>query len=243
MTLLIKILSVLGILLLAVFLLALWIILVPRHFWVEWCKQDGPAVKMNIGPFKIGLYPPPEFFRKKEKASREKKDADKQQKEHPMQDKQETGTPVKGATPRDKVKFNPLDDIQLSMQLLKDIVSAARGIMAKILKAIKFRDVSFTVPVHHRDVHKTQKQYGIITNSFYGLAVFLQKHMQITFKSPIFVADFAGTYGDSTYFYCQITASPVLLLAAGWYAYTQYKTIIINHIKAPDATKKENDNG
>ena len=227
MTLLIKILSVLGILLLAVVLLAVWIILVPRHFWVDWCKQDGPTVKMNIGPFKIGLYPLPSFLQKKGKKTAEKKNTE----------------PKPDTPPQEKEKFNPMDDIQLSMQLVKDVVSAAKGIMAKILSSIKFCDVSFTLPIHNNDVYKTQKMYGLVTNSFYSLAVFLQKHMQITFKSPIFVADFAGTYADSTYFYTQITASPVLLLLAAWYAYTQYNEITTNHKKASDAAEKEKNNG
>lgn len=223
MTLLIKILSVLGRILLAVFLLVLWIVLVPRHFWVEYSKHDGPTVKMNIGPFKIGLYPLPSAGKKKTEG-------------------QKTDTNKKDP-PQEKQKFNPLDDIQLSMQLVKDVVSAAKGIMAKILSSIKFCDVSFTLPIHNNDVYKTQKMYGLVTNSFYSLAVFLQKHMQITFKSPIFVADFAGTYKDSTYFYTQITASPVLLLLAAWYAYTQYNEITTNHKKASDAAEKEKNNG
>lgn len=223
MTLLIKILSVLGRILLAVFLLVLWIVLVPRHFWVEYCKQDGPTVKMNIGPFKIGLYPLPSAGQKK--TERQKTDTNKKD------------------PPQEKQKFNPLDDIQLSMQLVKDVVSAAKGIMAKILSSIKFCDVSFTLPIHNNDVYKTQKMYGLVTNSFYSLAVFLQKHMQVTFKSPIFVADFAGTYKDSAYFYTQITASPVLLLLAAWYAYTQYNEITTNHKKAQDAAEKEKNNG
>ena len=71
----------------------------------------------------------------------------------------------------------------------------------------------------------------------------LQKHLQITFKSPLFVADFADRYKDSIYFYCQITASPVLLLAAAWFAYGQYNSIMENNKKAPDATEKETNNG
>lgn len=225
MTLILKILSVIGWILLAVILLLVWVILVPRHFWVEYSKADGPVVKMNIGPFKVGLFPLPQFLQKKaeQKQDRrsEKKEEEKEQKE----------------------KFNPLADIQLSFDLVKQVVSAAKGIMVRVLKAIKFRDVSFTVPIHNSDVYKTQQQYGMVTNAFYSLSIFLQKHMQITFKSPIFVADFAGTYADSVYFYCQITASPVLLLAAAWFAYNQYTTIMENNKKAADATEKENNNG
>jgi LysM repeat protein len=86
------------------------------------------------------------------------------------------------------------------MKLVKDVVSSAKGIMRRIFRAIKLRDVSFTLPVHSGDVYKTQQLYGAVTNSFFALSVFLQKHLQITFKSPIFVADFADRYKDSVYF-------------------------------------------
>lgn len=227
MTLILKILSVLGIILGIILLLLLWIILMPRHFWVEYCKPDGPVVKMNIGPFRLRLFPLPDFIAKKM--------ADKQ--DNPEKKKAEKTEKNTGE------KSNPLSDIQFSFDLVKQVVSAAKGIMAKVFKAIKFRDLSFTVPIHNSDVLKTQQNYGLITNSFYSLSVFLQKHLQITFKSPIFIADFANQYKDSVYFYCQITASPVLLLAAAWFAYTQYNLIIENNKKAPAATTKENENG
>ena len=227
MTLILKILSVLGVILAVILLLALWVVLVPRHFWVEYCKPDGPVVKMNVGPFKVTLFPLPEFISKK--MNKDQGDTKKK-------------TETEKAEKR-KEKQNPFDDIQFSFDLVKQVLSAAKGIMARIFKAIKFCDLSFTVPIHNSDVLKTQQTYGLVTNSFYGLSVFLQKHLQITFKSPIFIADFADRYKDSVYFYCQITASPVLLLAAAWFAYKQYISNTENNKKAPDATTKENNNG
>ena len=236
MSLMIKILSVLALILLAVVLLVLWVIVMPRHFWLEYCKADGAMVKMNIGPFKMRLYPLPDFLakRKKKEPQPEKTQPEEKLPSQPAQTDTE---------PADNGKINPFADIQLSMNLVKLIVESVKGVMARIFKAIKFRDVSFTVPIHHSDVMKTQQIYGVVTNSFYSLAIFLQKHLQITFKSPLFVADFADRYKDSVYFYCQITASPILLLAAGWYGYKQYNIIMENNKKAPDATRKENNNG
>lgn len=230
MTLILKILSVLGIVIGILLFLLLWITVMPRHFWVEYCKADGLVVKMNIGPFKVGLFPLPEVIQKKMDSKSE------------SEKKEDMETPeASDIAPREKSGL--LDDIQLSFDLVKQVISAAKGIMAKIFKAIKFRDLSFTVPIHGGDAFKTQQTYGVVTNSFYSLSVFLQKHLQITFKSPVFVADFADRYKDSVYFYCQITASPALLLAAGWFAYNQYKFIIENNKKASDATIKENTNG
>ncbi len=267
MTLMLKILQAVGILLGIILLVVLWVIVMPRHFWVEYSKADGPLVKMNIGPFKLRLFPLPDFIQKKmaEKQGGAQKDKKEktQKKEKPLKKEKPREKTVAGGgktqSPRqrprkkqpeqpqiqqqqdktEKEKKNPFADIQFSLDLVKQVVAAAKGIMAKIFKAIKFRDVSFTVPIHGADAMKTQQTYGIVTNSFYTLAVFLQKHLQITFKSPIFVADFADSYKDSIYFYCQITASPVLLLAAGWFAYRQYNQIMENNKKSPATPEGE----
>lgn len=261
MTLMLKILQAVGILLGIILLVVLWVIVMPRHFWVEYSKADGPLVKMNIGPFKLRLFPLPDFIQKK--MAEKQSGAQKDKKEKPQKKEKPRGKTVaeggKTQSPRqrpqkkraeqpqtqqqqdetEKEKKNPFADIQFSLDLVKQVVAAAKGIMAKIFKAIKFRDVSFTVPIHSADAMKTQQTYGLVTNSFYTLAVFLQKHLQITFKSPIFVADFADSYKDSIYFYCQITASPVLLLAAGWFAYGQYNQIMENNKKSPATPEGE----
>lgn len=259
MTLMLKILQAVGILLGIILLLVLWVIVMPRHFWVEYSKADGPLVKMNIGPFKLRLFPLPDFIQKKmaekqggaEKDKKEKPqkkekprektaaDGGKTQSPQPQKERAEQPQTEQRQDKTEKEKKNPFADIQFSLDLVKQVVAAAKGIMAKIFKAIKFRDVSFTVPIHGTDAMKTQQTYGIVTNSFYTLAIFLQKHLQITFKSPIFVADFADSYKDSIYFYCQITASPVLLLAAGWFAYGQYNQIMENNKKSPATPEGE----
>ena len=87
------------------------------------------------------------------------------------------------------------------------------------------KDVSFTVPISAKDAHETQKQYGIVTSAFYSLNVFLQKYVKIFYKNPVFVADFANLYKDSTYFYCKIQASPSIILSAGWYLFKIYKNL------------------
>ena len=226
MTILFKILSVIGIVFLMLLIIALWLILTPRHFWAEYSKRDGLIVQVNIAFFRFTLYPVPEFLRKLfvKKKSDDKRNASEAGRSE--NNGMENGTE------------SPFADIQVSFELVRQTVSSAKGIMRRVFRAIKFRDVSFTVPLHSKDVHTTQKLYATVTNSFYSLSVFLQKHIQIYFKSPVFVADFAGRYSDAVYFYSKITASPVLLLVAAYYAYTQYQMIITNYKKA-DATQKE----
>ncbi|MBQ3008968.1 MAG: hypothetical protein IJD80_05200 [Oscillospiraceae bacterium] len=221
MTVLFKILIVLGWILLALLLLLMWVIFVPRHFWVEYSARDGLIAHMNIAWFRLRLYPLPDFIEKKTDKKEDKPAAEKTQEES------------KKIT----------DDLQFSFDLVKQVVSAAKGIMKRVLRAIKFRDVSFTIPVYAGDIHKTQKAYGAATSAFYSLSVFLQKHLQLYYKSPVFIADFANQYSGAIYFYSKITTSPVLLLVAAFYAYRQYTTIMENNKKAVPATEKEINNG
>ena len=64
MTVLFKILSVIGVAFLILLIIALWLILTPRHFWVEYSKRDGLIAQVNIAFFRFTLYPVPEFLRK-----------------------------------------------------------------------------------------------------------------------------------------------------------------------------------
>lgn len=219
-----KILSVIDCILLAVLILLVWIAVMPRHFWVEYSKRDGFIAKMNIAIFKVTLYPQPSFLAKKDKKEEERA---KRQEEKQNRDK-------------GKEKTNIMENIEPSFDLVKQIVSAAKGVMKRVLKAIKFRDVSFTVPIYSGDIHSTQKTYGAVTSAFYTLNIFLQQNMQIYYKSPVFVADFAGRYKDAVYFYSKITASPALLIAAAYFAYKQYNNIMKNNKKTAE---KEITNG
>ena len=114
------------------------------------------------------------------------------------------------------------------MELVKEVLSAVRGVMAILLKGISIKDAAFTLPVYSGDAHRTQKQYGLITNAFYSFNIFLQKYVKIYWKSPVFIADFANLYDDSLYFYCKIQASPSIILMSGWYLFRIYRRLTKN---------------
>ena len=216
----IKILAVLGKVLLCLLALVLWVVIIPRSFWVEYTARDKVCLWVRLIFFKVKIYPLPKlssFKEKEKKPSREPK-SEKNQRKKP------------------KVS----DDLQLSFDLVKQTVSAFKGLMKRVLKAIKFKDISFTLPIQKEDTFETRQAYGKATTAFYTLSSFLQMYVNISFKSPIFVADFADKYGQSVYFYGQITASPVLLLAAALYGFKRYKTILENNKKADIAKEKEN---
>lgn len=226
MTLIIKILSIIGIVLLFLLAIILLIIVFPRKFRVEYTKSENITVKMNLLFFRIRLYPIPDFVQKiKDRKSGKEADVKDEKAEEDSQ------------SPQEEKKKTPFDDIQLSFQLIEQILSAAKGIIKKVLKAIKFSDISFTLPLHSKDAFETQKLYGNVTTAFYTFNTYRQRYVQLYYKRPIFVADFADQHKDSTYFYMQITASPLLLVFAGVFAFKQYKFIIKNNNKTADATK------
>ena len=216
-----KLLAVIGWILLGLLILLLWVIIVPRSVFVEYTNADSIVVKVRIFLFKIKVYPLPKFLtgrNKKEKAGKKKK-ADAQKKTSGDTEKKEKPSAFK--------KF--MADMPKGFELVKEVLSTVKGVMAILLKGILIKDVSFTVPINAKDAHETQKQYGIVTGAFYSLNIFLQKYVKIFYKNPVFVADFANLYKDSTYFYCKIQASPSIILMVGWYLFRTYRRLIKNN--------------
>lgn len=212
-----KILTVTGWILLALVILLLWVIIVPRSIYVEYSKLHELTVKVRVFLFKIKVYPLNLPFKKKDrkKADKPKNGQDTQQPQQPQQKK--------------KSQLQQLmQDLPKGMELVKEVLGAVKGVTAILLKGIRIKDASFTLPVYAGDAHETQKQYGIVTNAFYSFNIFLQKYVKIFWKSPVFIADFANLYSDSLYFYCKIQASPSIILVAGWYLLKTYRRLTKN---------------
>lgn len=215
-----KILAVIGWILLVLVVLLLWVIIVPRSVFVEYTNNTSLVVKVRIFLFKIKVYPLPKFLSNKDKKekSAKKKKTDAQ--------KTASADTAKAEKPSAFKKF--MADMPKGFELVKEVLSAVKGVMAILLKSVSIKDVSFTVPISSKDAHETQKQYGIATSTFYSLNVFLQKYVKIFYKNPVFVADFANLYKDSTYFYCKIQASPSIILLVGWYLFKTYRRLTKN---------------
>ena len=215
-----KVLTVIGWILLVLLALAVWVIVVPRSVFVEYTKAKSLVVKVRVFLFKIKVYPLPKIFTK-EKTKKQKADKNK---------KADTEQKVSGDTVQKKPNaFSSfMQDMPKGFELIKEAVSTVKGVMAILLRSIYIKDVSFTLPVSAKDAHETQKQYGIVTNAFYSLNIFLQRYVKIFYKKPIFVADFANLYKDSTYFYCKIQASPSIILVVGWYMLKTYRRLTKN---------------
>ncbi len=211
-----KILAVIGWILLALLILIVWVIIVPRSVYVEYSKVNELTVKVRVFLFKIKVYPFNLPFKKTDKAEKKKKE--KASKQTSKQSTENKKSPVQQLT----------ENLPKGMELVKEVLSAVRGVMAILLKGISIKDAAFTLPVYSGDAHRTQKQYGLITNAFYSFNIFLQKYVKIYWKSPIFIADFANLYDDSLYFYCKIQASPSIILMSGWYLFRIYRRLTKN---------------
>ncbi len=212
-----KILTVTGWILLALVILLLWVIIVPRSIYVEYSKLHELTVKVRVFLFKIKVYPLNFPFKKKDGKKKGKAENTRgtQQPPQPQQKK--------------KSQLQQLmQDLPKGMELVKEVLGAVKGVTAILLKGIRIKDASFTLPVYAGDAHETQKQYGIVTNAFYSFNIFLQKYVKIFWKSPVFIADFANLYSDSLYFYCKIQASPSIILVAGWYLLKTYRRLTKN---------------
>lgn len=225
-----NVLAVIGWIALGVLVLLLWVIIVPRSVFVEYTDKTNLVVKVRVFLFKIKIYPLPKFFTKnknsKEKSAENKK-TDAKEKTSDDTAKEEKPSALKTF----------MADMPKGFELVKEVISTVKGVMAILLKGICIKDVSFTVAISAKDAHETQKQYGVVTGAFYSLNVFLQKYVKIFYKKPIFVADFANLYKDSTYFYCKIQASPSIILMVGWYLFKTYRRLTKN--KPENKTDKE----
>ena len=209
-----KILTVTGWILLALVILLLWVIIVPRSIYVEYSKLHELTVKVRVFLFKIKVYPLNLPFKKKDrkKADKPKNGQDTQQ---PQQKKKSSAKQL-------------MEDLPKGMELVKEVLGAVKCVTAILLKGISIKDAAFTLPVYAGDAYETQKQYGLVTNAFYSFNIFLQKYVKIFWKSPVFIADFANLYSDSLYFYCKIQASPSIILVAGWYLLKTYRRLTKN---------------
>lgn len=233
-----KVLAVIGWILFALLLLLLWVIIVPRSVFVEYTKAGSLVIKVRVFLFKIKVYPLPKIFAKgkskKEKADKNKKPAESR---NPSGDTAEKAAPADKTDKKTSAFSSFMADMPKGFELVKEVLATVKGVMAILLRGIYIKDVSFTLPIKAKNAYETQKQYGIVTGAFYSLNVFLQKYVKIFYKKPIFVADFADMYRDSTYFYCKIQASPSIILVVGWYLLKTYRRLTKN--KNKDKSSKE----
>lgn len=214
-----KILAVLGWILLGLVALLVWVLIVPRTVFVEYSNRDSLVVRVRVFLFKIKVFPLNLPFKKKENKTEKPKAKKKKSTGKKTAKKQQP------ADKKDQKGFDIMEKLPKGMELVRTVLSAVKGVFRILLKGISIKDVSFNLPVTGGDAYAVQQKYGKITSAFYSFSIFLQKYVKFTCKSPVFIADFANLYADSTYFYCKVQASPCIILSVGWHLFKIYRSL------------------
>ncbi len=236
-----KILAVTGWVLLAVLVLLLWILIVPRSIYVEYSKKYNLIVKVRVFLFKIKVYPFKLPFAKEltEEQKTAKKEAKKARKAKKAEKKQSDKKPTTEQQQKKK-GFDIAEKLPKGMELAKTILSTVKGVFRILLNGIRIKDVSFNLPISGKDAFDVQQKYGKITSAFYSFNIFLQKYVKVFYKCPKFIADFNNLYRESLYFYCKIQASPSIIIAVGWHLLKIYLNLNKNSKNTTDKAEKEN---
>lgn len=156
------------------------------------------------------------------------KNASKAMEEKPIKDNQgkdNKNQEDKKAKRPEKDKKDYFQALPHGFELVKTVLCVTKGIFRILLRGIKFKDICFTVPLKSEDAYETQQLYGRVTGAFYAFNAFLQRYVKISYKNPVFLADFANIYENSVYFYCKIQASPSIIIVVGWYLFKTYRKL------------------
>lgn len=220
---LIQILKILGIIILVILALVLILLHIPRTFWVEFDKADLLTVKARILFFKVKVY----------RMKKEEKEEGRKKASGPGREKKKKApAPKKDEKPR-KEKKKITDDLRFSFDLVSQVLDTATEGMRRILRGIRIRDLSFTLPVGGKDANTVRLATGAATAAFYNLNTVASRILDLEYGSPKIIPDFSGTLGDSLYFYVKIIASPIRLAAGGIWMALKGLRILKTHKKEP----------
>ncbi len=224
------VLKAVGLIILAILLLVLLILIIPRSIWVEYDKVDGPTIKVRILFFKLRVFP---WGNGKKDESEEKNEDRKAQKKKPSS----SGHAMPDEHKEEKKSFT--DDIRFSFDLIGRVLETVSEGMRRVLRGIKLRNVTFTLPVSGKDSRSVRKMHGIVSSAFYNLNTVISQIFDIEYGSPKIIADFTGAYSDSIYFFCRIVATPIKILMGGAYLFFKGKKILKENRKTVTDTDGE----
>ena len=228
------VLKVIGLILLVILLIVLFLLMIPRSIWVEYDKIDGLTVKVRVFCFKLKVFPLKKGKKKEdEEISGEKK----------VKKKRTVSAGHKVSEDGEQEKKKSItDDIRFSFDLVGQVLETASEGMKRVLRGIKLRNVSFTLPVSGRDSRTVRHMHGLVSSAFYNLNTIISQVFDIEYGTPKIIADFTGAYSESLYFYCRIIAMPIRILAGGLYLLFRGRKILKENKKVitdPDGEEAE----
>lgn len=190
-------LSVLGWTLLALLGLLLLALVLPVFVDFEYKDKRFTAVLRIFFWWKIKLYPLPP---KKEKP------------------KPEPPKPnAEDAAAKEKKPKKPMPKITL--ELVWGLVSTSGAAMRIVMRGLWFTHIRVVWPVHGDTPEETAIAYGQTQAYFGGAVAALRNFLNLRkFEQVDIVADYDDKFSESTYLYCTIGATPVIMVTAGLYA-------------------------
>lgn len=181
--------------LLGLLVLVLIVLLIPVRVTVE-VRYDTLKVKLKVLFIGIPLYP------------RNKKEEEEKTKT------EKTVSESDGAQPPKRRRTLPQ---------IADLVSTIGWAMRLILRLVHVRDIRLIWPVHCEDAAETALAYGQTQAYFGGALAAFQNVVNLRVKQWDVIPDFAGEYKYRRYFYCKITATPLIMIIAAVYAFAHLK--------------------
>ena len=127
---------------------------------------------------------------------------------------------------KEEKKKSVTDDIRFSFDLIGQVLETVSEGMRRVLRGIKLRNVTFTLPVSGKDSRSVRKMHGVVSSAFYNLNTVISQIFDIEYGSPKIIADFTGAYSDSLYFFCRIVATPIRILTGAVYLFFKGKKIL-----------------
>lgn len=179
-------------------LLAVLLLLLICPVWV-WLRLDYDkfSAKVQILGFKFTVYP------LKEKPEKEKKE------------------PVQQEPPKKKAvkKRSPSKRFQLTAEKIVGLIETAGGVMHRLLRALKIRNICVLIPLEGEDAADTALFYGKFSAWFYGGIALLQNFLDMKFESIELIPDFGGDNKYRRSFSCKIGTCPLIILGIAIYAF------------------------
>ncbi len=174
-------------------------LVLPVCLQVEY-KNENFTAKLRVLFFRFTLYPP-------------KEEAPPAPEAEPPCAKAQEEPDAKPAKAKKKHKRSiTVDDIVA-------MVSTAGAAMRIILRGIWFRRIRLVLPIAQESPDQTAIAYGKAQAYVGGVVATLRNFLNLHFKSVKIIADFNHEFTNQTYFYCNIVATPFIIVVAAIYAF------------------------
>lgn len=86
--------------------------------------------------------------------------------------------------------------IKIGLEDISDIVYAATGLIKRILKSLKFKDIVIVLPIYDEDPSKCAVKYGKVNAFLYAVTARLENTLRLYFKRVDIYPDFENKRAD-----------------------------------------------